>query len=81
MRGNTMPEGAIAAALWRVRQEATEQFFCEVLRLRSEGYMLSEIARACGVPRRNLQHLVATIKKEHNSYGQRERVVLLSRDG
>jgi orotate phosphoribosyltransferase-like protein len=78
--GVAAPAASVAAALWRTRQEVTEQLFYEVQRLRSEGYMLSEIAGACGVPQRTLQHLVATIKKEHSAYGPRSTVVVF-RDG
>jgi DNA-directed RNA polymerase specialized sigma24 family protein len=56
---NSRPAAATAAALWQQRQQINTRFIAEVERLRNEGYMTSEIARACGLPSRTLQQLLA----------------------
>jgi hypothetical protein len=63
------PEASTAAALWRTRRQATVELYDEVERLRGDGYMLAEIARACGTDAGALRHLLRVELTERRYHG------------
>jgi len=66
------PAAATAAALWRTRHQATMELYDEVRRLQGEGYMLSEIAQACGTSSGSLQHMMRTETSKRRLFGDPE---------